>query len=33
MWNKVNLARAIDNTDVRPDITRLKMRAFCEEAG
>jgi len=33
MWNEVNLARAIGNTDVRPDITRLKMRAFCEEAG
>lgn len=33
MWNKVNLAKVIDNTSVRPDATRQKMIAFCEVAG
>lgn len=33
MWNKVNLAKVIDNTEVRPDVTRQKMTSFCEVAG
>lgn len=33
MWNKFSLAKVIDNTEIRPDVTRQKMTDFCEVAG